>query len=303
MSTNYTDRAEDARVFMLGAGAAGGSLAVALFQKNTNITGVYDIDGSRAAHLAEQVEAPAHQGQLPAAMADADIVIIAVPDPLIGPTATRVAASHCCSSEQVWLHLAGSLSAQVLSPLDGLVAGRGTFHPALVFAPGTISAIPPGARFATDGDGEALRITERLATLLEGRTVAVGEADRPTYHAAMVMASNYLVTVLSQARSILSHTEIPADDVEPTLLSLAQSALKRSTEIGLDRALSGPIRRGDAQTVAHHLNALTTAPQARELYRQLGLATASLARGLPGLSDGDLEAIIRLLTEQTEPGN
>ena len=282
-------------LFIIGAGAVGGSLAVSCARRGLRIKGLYDIDPDQALRVAKAAHTAAWDSQLPAEAAQAEIVVVAVPEPSIAQIAETAIRSGRYGTDQIWLHVSGTLPAAVLSPLRNKVRGIGSFHPAIVFAPGRITQIPRGIRFAVDGDPVALQTCALLARTLGGETVAVPAQDRPIYHAAMVVASNYLVALLDQASNMLSTTQIPPEAINPLILSLATSALERAWELGLKDALSGPIRRGDAKTVERHLQALSEMPRTQHLYRVLGHATLDLVRDRIGFSSAQIQAITESL--------
>ena len=268
------------RVFLIGCGAVGASLAGAISRTDLRISGVFDLREDRCAKLALQIGGSAHFGALPGITAHARIVIVAVPDGSIGDVAARAAADGICSRDQVWLHCSGLNGADVLAPLDDLVAGTGTLHPALVFSPGTVREIPPGTYFAVDGNDRAVAVAQELAGLLRGSSVIVPAGARPGYHAAMVIASNYVVTLLAEAKKILEARGMDADVAQSLLTSLTSSAVEAASTRGIEACLSGPVRRGDTDAIGRHIDALSSLPKAEDLYRFLGARTIDLVRSL-----------------------
>ncbi|MCP4599517.1 MAG: DUF2520 domain-containing protein [Proteobacteria bacterium] len=264
-------------LFIIGAGAAGGSLAVALARSRYSLIGVFDPVHERAQMIAEAANTISHWEELPDSLKRTDIVLVAVPDPLVNEVAKNACNLGMYDASQTWLHVSGALPAAELSPLSGRVRGLGAFHPALVFAPGQITEIPPKICFAVDGDSETLAIARELAVELKGIAVNVPASVRPQYHAATVMASNYVMALLSEAQTVLFEAGLQADEIERLLTSLAVSAVGRAQKKGINASLSGPIRRGDLQTVERHLNALEDTPDVQEIYRLLGRATVRLA--------------------------
>ena len=265
------------RVFIVGCGAVGSSLAGAISRTDLSVSGVFDLREDRCAELALQIGC-AHFGTLPGIVANAQIVIVAVPDGSIGDVAARAAADGACSRDQVWLHCSGLNGAEILAPLDDLVAGTGTLHPALVFSPGTVREIPPGTHFAVDGNNRAVAVAQELAGLLRGISVIVPAGARPGYHAATVIASNYVVTLLSEAKKSLEAQGMDADMAQSLLTSLTSSAVEAASTRGIEASLSGPIRRGDTEAIGRHIDALL--PKTEELYRFLGARTIDLVRTL-----------------------
>ncbi len=282
-------------VFVIGAGAAGGSLAVALAQNGVSIRGVVDSVHQRAREIAQAAGGAPHFDSLPGEIVNAEIVIVAVTDSLISRVAQSARDLGRCANNQVWLHVSGALSADALSPLAGCVGALGTFHPARVFAPGRITEIRTGTCFAVQGDDAAVEAATKLALALGGEAVEVPAAARPRYHAATVLASNYVIALLAEARSLLARAGLTEESVEKLITSLAASAVERAGEIGIDASLSGPIRRGDRDTVALHLDTLDDDDHCKEIYSVLGRAAVRLAERTGQVDATALEAIVILL--------
>jgi predicted short-subunit dehydrogenase-like oxidoreductase (DUF2520 family) len=110
------------------------------------------------------------------------------------------------------------------------------------------------------------------------------------------MASNYLVTLMDVAQALAAAGGLDADAMRTGLLELAAGAIQNVESKGLPDALTGPIRRGDGQTVEGHLEAVhTSLPEASPLYRELGLWTVDLARRCGDASEEELLRITKLL--------
>ncbi|MBW2276506.1 MAG: DUF2520 domain-containing protein [Deltaproteobacteria bacterium] len=284
-------------VFILGAGSVGASIGRGLATAGITVAGVYCRDPEHAAQAARTVGAPPYSEELPPAIREVDVVLATVPDLSIARLAERAVESAVINDAQVWLHCAGGLAADALAPLRGRVRGVGTLHPALAFPRGLVTEIPAGVSFAVDGDPPALDAANELIAALGGVAVRVPPEQRVTYHAALVLASNYLVALLAEARAVLRHAGMTTQDAERLLVSLGPSALRAATDVGIDSSLTGPISRGDAESVERHLNALAGTPEAARLYRELGRATLRVARDRSDLSAEQLDALSTLLED------
>jgi predicted short-subunit dehydrogenase-like oxidoreductase (DUF2520 family) len=284
-------------IFILGAGSVGASLGMSLALAGRQVTGVYSRSEGKARGAAEAIGTSAYHGDLSQALIEAEVVIAAVPDPSIAEVAGEVARLGLCNAGQVWLHCSGLLGRDALFVLETCAAGTGAFHPAMAFPPGRITTIPAGVRFAVEGDEAALAMAAHLARDLNGTAVAVPPEARPAYHAAMVLASNCLLALLAEARTVLEAAGIPVEQVEPMLLPLARGALERAADTGIDAALTGPVRRGEAATLARHMDALAALPETRALYRESQLATVRLARRIAELDGETLAALALALGE------
>lgn len=203
-----------------------------------------------------------------------------MPDPAIAPLAAELAALPLPEDAAV-VHLSGALS---LAPLDPVAAARrevGSFHPLQSFPVVREPAAFEGSLIAIDASSARLlgELT-RLARSLGARPRRVPPEQRTLYHAAAVLASNYLVALTAEAAGLLESIGWNQDEALAALLPLQQGVLENLGREGLPNALIGPIRRGDHETVTRQLGALRAAgmESSAETYRILGYAALRLAR-------------------------
>lgn len=185
-----------------------------------------------------------------------DLLLLAVPDAALPEVARELAARP---QARVVLHTAGALDAGVLAPLAETGAAVGTFHPLKAF-PRPLPD-PQEARrtfFALDGDPEAIALGRRLAEAWGGAAAPVPAAARPLYHLAATWAAGGVVTLVALAGEIGERLGLPPE-VAAGYLELARGALAAvdtGGEVRAERALTGPVARGDAAAVARLLNVL-----------------------------------------------
>lgn len=276
-------------LFFIGAGAAGGSLAVSLCRAGCPLVGVIEPnESSKSRVLSALILDVCHEA--PDRIGDADIVFIAVPDPHI-ETVAKTFAPYA-EKHQVWFHLSGALPADVLRPLADSVHGIGAFHPAQVFPPQDITPIPAGTHFGVSGDQQTLEAASRLTNRLSCTLVNIPDSCRSLYHAATVMASNAVAGLIATARELLVSEGVDKAAAESLLVHLAGTAVAAAGKLGLDNALSGPIQRGDEAMVRRHLEALARHPDEALLYRAVGKAIAKLATASNRTSPEQLATIL-----------
>jgi len=194
-----------------------------------------------------------------------DLVLIAVPDRVIGDVAGRVPPGPLVA------HVSG---ATTLAPLLEHHTRCGSIHP-LVSLPDSetgAAALLAQANLAIAGSTAAAR-AELLAVahLLGGRPFVVDDAARTTYHAAAAIAANHLVALAAQVERITSRTDLPLDP----FLDMMRAVLDNVADNGAAAALTGPVARADWATVAGHVDAI--GPSERALYLCLAQACAELA--------------------------
>ena len=217
------------------------------------------------------------------------VLFLAVPDGAVRETASRIGALGPPRGLAV-VHLSGALG---LDALDGVAPNaRGSFHPLQSFpAPRDASAFR-GITVAVDASNDALlRRLRGLARRLGARPRHVDDSERVAYHAAAVFASNFLDVVVAEAVRMLEGIGWSEREATEALMPLVQGAVDNIRRLGTTGALTGPIRRGDAETVARHL----TVAERPALYRMLALVALEIAQEA-GLDPAAAERTRRALT-------
>jgi len=236
---------------------------------------------------AHAAEAAAFTGAQAVSYADlpnhATHIIIAAPDDAI-PEVARLLADAGMHAGAA-LHTSGARGPEVLAPLAGAGVSCGTLHPLQTIAnPEEGVAALPGAAFAIDGAPEALAWANEIVAALGGIALRIPPESRAVYHAAAVMASNCIIATLAAAVALMQEAGLDEPTALRALAPLARTSLENALRLSPTAALTGPIQRGDSETVRAHLAALATAPpEIANLYRAAGLETLALARrrGLP----------------------
>jgi len=220
-----------------------------------------------------------------------------VPDPAIAPLAAELAALPLPEDAAV-VHLSGALS---LAPLDPVAAARrevGSFHPLQSFPVVREPAAFEGSLIAIDASSARLlgELT-RLARSLGARPRRVPPEQRTLYHAAAVLASNYLVALAAQGVNVLGRAGWTREEALEALIPLMRGVLENLERAGLPDALIGPIRRGDPGTVARQVGELAATGGGIPLrtYLILGEAALELAREA-GLDEESARRIEEALT-------
>ncbi|MCX6625277.1 MAG: DUF2520 domain-containing protein [Acidobacteria bacterium] len=194
------------------------------------------------------------------------------------------------------LHTSGLHGVAPLAVLERAGCACGSMHP-LQTVPSPEQGVEslPGAWFAISGDAPASRFAEALVRSIGAKYFHVAGAARPVYHAAAVLASNYVVALVDAAVILMERAGVRTEDARPALTPLLMASVENALRMGPEKALTGPIRRGDKGTLEMHLEALDIAhPGIARLYRELGRHTIDLAvrAGLPPGTAGKLEMIL-----------
>jgi predicted short-subunit dehydrogenase-like oxidoreductase (DUF2520 family) len=271
-------------VTILGAGRMGQGLALALRGAEVFLV-------SRRSH---QVAAGLrlHTGTRAQAVARTGVVLLAVPDDAVTSLAAELAAEGAVGADHTVLHLSGLLDRRALSPLTDTGAALGSFHPLQTIAdPAAAPERLAGAYAGLEGDRRAVEVGSRLAETLGMVPVELSAAGKATYHAGAAIVANYTTALFAVAERLAREAGVPAETAARLYLPLLRGT-SANLDAGPVAALTGPVRRGDVQTVRAHLAVLRGTDA--QLYRVLGAEALRLARqaGLPPeLADRVAEAL------------
>lgn len=238
--------------------------------------------GNVGRSLVRAFHASGHESRLvparkPLPRLEEGIVFLAVPDRAVAEVAKRLARSANADAVS-YVHTSGALGLDVLSPLGDRHA-VGSFHPLQTFPAPQPPDVFLGITVAVDASTTGLeRRLAQLARDIGARPRHVGDAERVLYHAAAVIASNYLVAVVGEAVAVLQEAGWSPEEAHRALMPLVEGTVASLGRSGVAGALTGPIRRGDAETVTRHLEALSGKGTIEDLYRMLGLVALEIAK-------------------------
>ncbi|MEU2424795.1 DUF2520 domain-containing protein [Streptomyces sp. NPDC007851] len=275
-----SDRPARLTVGVVGAGRVGPALAASLRlagHRPVAVSGVSDTSRRRAEAMLPDVPLvpPAEVLQR------ADLVLLTVPDDALPGLVTGLAETGAVRPGQLLVHTSGRYGAKVLDPALRAGALPLALHPAMTFTgtPVDVQRLA-GCSFGVTAPEELRMAAQALVIEMGGEPEWISEENRPLYHAALALGANHLVTLVAQSMDLLRAAGVEAPDrmLGPLLGAALDNALRSG-----DAALTGPVARGDAGTVAAHVTELRRhAPQAVDGYLAMARATAdrALAQGL-----------------------
>ena len=231
------------------------------------------------------------------ARAAADLLLIAVPDDALAGVVAGLADTGALRPGQVVAHTSGAHGLAVLAPAAAVGARPLALHPAMTFTgtPDDLARLA-GISYGVTAPAELRPLAARLVADLGGVPEWVAEADRPLYHAALAHGANHLVTLVNEAADRLRDAGVAQP--EKVLAPLLRAALENALRLG-DDALTGPVSRGDAGTVARHLARLAaTAPESVPAYLALARRTADRAIAAGRLRPVDAESLLGVLARR-----
>jgi predicted short-subunit dehydrogenase-like oxidoreductase (DUF2520 family) len=232
----------------------------------------------------------------------ADLVLLALPDDALAGMVRGLVATGSLRPGQIVVHTSGAHGIDILAPAAEVGALPLALHPVMTFTGRPedlerMAACSVGVT-ATPGDEAAWNVGEALTVEMGGEPVRVPESARPLYHAALAHGANHLITLVADCAELLREAGI--GDAERLLGPLLSAALDNVLRHG-DRALTGPVARGDAGTVRAHLRVLQrSAPEIRPSYTTLAKRTAARAASAGLLSAGSAAELTNLLDEPAE---
>ncbi len=296
-------------ISIIGCGRVGTALAVFLSKAGYKIVALASRTRSSAEKTAKAIrsaidtnidynELKISNSTVEAAKAS-DTIFITTPDNLI----ERVCSDLSCNigvdmANKTVFHCSGALSSSILSSAEQNGANTGSIHPLQSFAPYSQGEKSPfkGINISVEGNHAALIIGKELVDALGANQFTIPTNAKTLYHAAAVVASNYLVTVEHFAIELLKESGINEQKGYEILEPLIQGTLTNIKTKGAIAALTGPIARGDAQIVEKHLKDINErAPEFSKLYRVMGQYTLKLAEKRGELDQISIEGITDIL--------
>ena len=259
----------------IGAGTVGTALAVRLSSKGYRVVAVSSRSQTLAEKLARAITGCRACNNNQEVVDTAELVFITTPDDAIAPVVFQIQ----WHPGQSVVHCSGADSTDILKPAKKSGAQVGVFHPLQTFA-SVKQAIEniPGSTFALEAEEPLLNTLKDMAAALDGNWVELKESDKVVYHAAAVIACNYLVTLVKLATDLWQTFAIPPQQATQALLPLLRGTINNIDTVGIPQSLTGPIARGDTGTIKKHLIALhKVAPGLLSTYKELGLQTITIA--------------------------
>jgi predicted short-subunit dehydrogenase-like oxidoreductase (DUF2520 family) len=245
-----TDNLSAARVGVVGAGRLGTSLTLALRRAGA------------------EVEGPLGRGEVPRGC---DAIVLCVPDGEIGPAAAAVAGAAPLVG-----HTSGATPLTALAPAGASAFG---LHPLQTFTGGDSDTFAGASCAIAGSTPEALAFAAGLARMLGMTAFEVDDEGRAAYHAAASVASNFLVTLHAAAERIAAGAGLEPAEARRLLIPLVRQTVENVADHGPERALTGPVARGDDATVAAQRQAVAdAAPELLGLFDALVAHTRELAR-------------------------
>lgn len=263
------------RIGIIGAGKVGTTLGKYLSIHGKNVTGFYSRTHESADEAATFAETETYSS-LCKLVEKSDVIFITTPDGVIPQVWGDLL--HQDISNRIICHFSGSLSSHVFSGREEAGASGISMHPMYAFSDKFHSYEQFHTAYLTlEGDPEAVAVMKPMWEAIGHHVLTLKAKDKIKYHAAAAMASNEMLGLMQASLDILSECGFSEKDSMALLTPLVQGNIASMLEKGCVNALTGPVERGDAQTVRKHLQALEGS-KAGKIYQSLGSTMVELAK-------------------------
>ena len=276
-------------IAIVGGGRLGTALAVHLLRAGYHIAEILSRDSrsslADARKLARRVKS--HASSFRSARLDADLVWFCVPDSEIGSVAAKLSGFEW--KGKIAFHSSGVRAGDALKALRKRGAAVASVHPLMTFVRGSVpdlAAVP----FAIEGDGKAVRVAFKVVKDLGGIPVPIRKEEKVPYHAFATMICPLLVALLAAAEETAAAAGLSRKSARRRMMAIVRQTLTNYAKLGPAKSFSGPIVRGDVETINQHLKALTKVPKAKRAY--IALAESALTY-LPSRNRRDIERLVR----------
>jgi predicted short-subunit dehydrogenase-like oxidoreductase (DUF2520 family) len=288
--------ARNPTTFIVGAGPVATALAGALRLGGVPVLGLWARRSAPARAAGSIAGVAAFSSAPPDILLETEVVLLAVRDQAIPEVAQTLIGTGLVNKRHVLLHCAGAASArELLGGVAGQVGGIGTLHPLSAIADGKTSMRAlKGTVFGVEGDDHGRAAAAKLVAAISGVVLALDSTQMASYHAAAALASNYIVAAIDAAAAVLAGAGVAPERAAQALVPLAEGALRNIAAHGTTGGLTGPVRRGDDQTVARHLEAVRDRPELAEIYRVLARRAVEIAGRIDGREAPDRNSLDRI---------
>lgn len=252
-------------ISLIGPGRLGESLACSLRAAGYPIAEIVYRKGGASADSARALARKLHT-RATTTPSLADVVLLCVGDSQLPRAAEEFAALTWRG--RVALHTSGALGSDVLAPLKRRGAAVGSMHPMMSFVRGVRTPLR-NVTFALEGDARALRVARQIAHDLGGVSFVLDKKSKPLYHAFGGFTSPLLIATLAAGESVARAAGLSERQARNAMRPIVEQTLRNFFEKGAAAAFSGPLVRGDLDTIRKHLAVLRAVPEARSAYMAL----------------------------------
>ncbi len=285
-------------LFFFGPGKLGLTLCLLFEKAGIKIIGVWGRGAVSVQEAERWIQTPIYHGPIPGEVSGANVVFITTQDLAIEEVAGELAESGRLIEGTAVYHCSGAADSSILYSLRRSGAITGTIHP-LQTIPTVEAGLEslPRSCFSVEGDERAISIGKDLIKAIGGKSFELPGGDRGLYHASAAMASNYMITLFRSAVNMMMDTGLNEEEATGALKPMLKSVVDGIDRIGIRKALTGPIVRGDVRTLKIQLEAIAeNRPGDLSLFIAMASHTVDLVREIGDIDEERIECMRDLLS-------
>lgn len=283
---------------IIGAGRLGTCLGRALVEKGYLLKGLTCLSVKSASESRTIIGQGEIYSQNYSAASQGKIVFLTVPDDSLKKVVHELVSSNINWKGRIIFHCSGLISSRILLPLQKKGALTASLHPVQTFHTKNMETkVFHNIYFGFEGNRLALGAAKEIMKVLQGNLFFISPSKKSTYHAACSLASNHFIALLYIASNLLKDSGVDENKSLKILFPLVESTLKNMKKNTLAKAITGPISRGDKETVASHVKALYSQPETIQLYRILSKKILHLLKEADRLDPSTIKSLKDLLEE------
>ena len=267
------------KIGFIGAGKVGTAMGIFFKQNNLTLSGYLSRRETSSQGAAKATDAAVFF-DLPSLVSASDVIFITTGDDQISTVINQLIQTACLTGHHTLVHTSGALSTDLFDSILASGGGVCSLHPIMSFAdPITASLNLKQTVFTLEGNDKGLADAQRILKLTDNRYFVIDKHNKVLYHAAACILSNYLVTLIDSGFELLKSTGIANDEITRAFMPLITATLGNIEKSGTVNALTGPLVRGDENTIGKHIEAIKTqTPEFLALYQTMGLATIDMIK-------------------------
>ena len=290
---------DNIKIGIIGLGRVGCSLALVFNDLKFNIKGLYTRSNETFEVICKKIDDTKIENNIHSLINDCNLIFISTPDSEIRAISDIVVTQGIDIKDKVFIHLSGACDSKELKSIKDEGGYTGSLHPIQTFADkyNSFNGLK-NIYFGFEGDERAYQLCCFITDMLSSKLIKIPKENKPLYHAACCVISNYFVTLSYVAKELMINAGIDSNDAITALMTLVNKTVDNVSNLGPEKALTGPLARGDINTINSHINTMNSHKEImeyKEIYTALGLLTTKIALKNELINKKVSEEIIRTL--------
>jgi len=282
-------------VTIIGKGAVGSALSGFFTENGYQIISEWTSRSGRIVHDRTKEPVLVERNHPESSEEMGDLIFITTPDDEISVVAGKLAELPITWSEKLVVHTSGNITSSVLNPLKEKGASVASMHPIQTFRKGDGPGRFEQIYMSLEGDQELCLFLEKMVELMKAQSFFLTPDQKSLMHIAAVFSSNYVTALMHKMESFLIEAEV--DDGINVLEPLVKQAISNIFEKGPAESLTGPISRGDYDSVQKHLELLEHDKDLTILYKKLGSEALKIAEKRKNLPIDRMKKLRKILEQ------